>query len=227
MPKTEPAEKPKFNKFTWHKEIRRAQLPRIPYLIAMTFFDYADEDGQNAWPGNKLIAEENGIAERSVKRGAEMLRNSGWVFRTRRSNHAHTRTFADAYRLTYPKDHPKYFPVDRPEEGDVDNSEPGDKAMSPDNEEEGLDRVTNPNNRVTNGADRVTKLCPPNKSLHHILSPLPLNDADEERVSTVQPVVRTRGATAPASTSPNIHNPAAEAAEEFETWTDNIGNPGW
>jgi hypothetical protein len=90
------------HKFDWHRAIARSGLPQITKLIAYALWDFSDQNGTNAHPGNPLLAEITGFSVVTVKRHMGALRDAEWITRVSRSNSHPDRKWADVYNLTIP-----------------------------------------------------------------------------------------------------------------------------
>jgi hypothetical protein len=91
------------HKFDWHRAIARSGLPQITKLIAYALWDFSDQNGTNAHPGNPLLAEITGFSVVTVKRHMGALRAAQWITRVTRSNSHPDRKWADVYNLTIPE----------------------------------------------------------------------------------------------------------------------------
>ncbi|MET4093877.1 hypothetical protein [Arthrobacter sp. UYCu712] len=90
------------HKFDWHRAIARCGLPQITKLIAYALWDFTDQNGTNAHPGNPLLAEITGFSMVTVKRHMATLRAEQWITRVTASNSHPDRKWADVYNLTMP-----------------------------------------------------------------------------------------------------------------------------
>lgn len=86
------------SKFRWHEALLRAALPDKAKLVALKLWDYTNADGRNAYPGNRRLADDLGISERTVIRSLTLLREQGWIVRTSTANRSGSRTLSDVVR---------------------------------------------------------------------------------------------------------------------------------
>lgn len=105
------------HKFDWHRAIARSGLPQITKLIAYALWDFSDQNGTNAHPGNPLLAEITGFSVVTVKRHMGALRAAQWITRVTRSNAHPDRKWADVYNLTIPEPGISQETPDRAEPG--------------------------------------------------------------------------------------------------------------
>lgn len=89
-------------KFEWHKAVSAAELPDITKLLAFAVWDFTDQHGGNAHPGNELLAQTTGRSIVTIKRHLSTLRENGWLVRVEESNSRGNRRFADVYQLAIP-----------------------------------------------------------------------------------------------------------------------------
>lgn len=121
-------------KFEWHSAVSAAPLPDITKLIAFALWDFTNQDGGNAHPGNEQLARITGRSVVTIKRHLASLRKSGWLQRVEESNARGNRRFADVYQLAIPE-------------------QPGISQEIPDTDP---DRVSPEPDRVSPEADRVS-----------------------------------------------------------------------
>jgi hypothetical protein len=74
----------KFDKFAYHKSLRGAVLSAPEYRVLSTLWDYADADGTNARPGHERLAEDCGMAVKTVGTHVASLLTKGWLREDRR-----------------------------------------------------------------------------------------------------------------------------------------------
>lgn len=90
------------NKFTFFKEVvKDASLTESARLVAIAIANYSDAQGLNSRPGNKKLAEELGMNERTVIRATQMLVSKGWIVRAYKGD---GRGNASVYHLNLPVD---------------------------------------------------------------------------------------------------------------------------
>jgi hypothetical protein len=89
----------KFSKLQWMKSTRGADLTHAEYRVLMTMFTYADENGRNARPGVRRIADDCGVQERSVHRLLLRLREKRWLIVTERGGNKVGKGKATVYAL--------------------------------------------------------------------------------------------------------------------------------
>lgn len=86
-------------KFRWHQGITRSDLPPTTKLVAYALWEYTNQFGQNAHPGNSRLAIDTSTSVPTIKRHLKILRDGHWIVRTVRSTYAPDRTWADVYAL--------------------------------------------------------------------------------------------------------------------------------
>lgn len=89
-------------KFAWLKAVMVADLDDKAKLLAVQIFNYSDGKGFNAHPGYERLSQDLKISPATVKRNLKVLREGGWIVKTRSSNATGTRKFADTYALGLP-----------------------------------------------------------------------------------------------------------------------------
>lgn len=87
------------DRFEWERLVRRVKMHPTTKLVALTLASYGNRNGTNAHPGNRLLAADCCIHERSVERHLEWLRDHGLIFRTFRGSAAGRQKLADTYQL--------------------------------------------------------------------------------------------------------------------------------
>lgn len=90
------------SKFRWHEALTRAKLPDKAKLVGLTLWNYTSAEGRNAFPGNRRLANDLGISERTVIRSLALLREHGWITRTSTANRSGPRSLSDVYALAFP-----------------------------------------------------------------------------------------------------------------------------
>jgi hypothetical protein len=74
------------------------RIPPAPKLVLISIANCADKNGDNAFPGQRSIAEDASMCERSVRAHIAWLEGKGFLARIRRSRRDGTRT-SDRYVL--------------------------------------------------------------------------------------------------------------------------------
>jgi hypothetical protein len=78
------------------------KLTTAQKIIGLCLARYADwATGEHSHPGNKLIAEECGMTERTVERNTPALLDQGWLIQTYRGQGRNS-SYANEYRLSLP-----------------------------------------------------------------------------------------------------------------------------
>ncbi|UMB71768.1 helix-turn-helix domain-containing protein [Mycobacterium paraterrae] len=92
-----------FSKLLWHKELRGCDMKPSAYRVLMTVFDYTDENGQGAYPGNDRLAADTCLSLSTVKDALKDLVAEGWLRRECRGGRSGSGAhWAAEYALTTP-----------------------------------------------------------------------------------------------------------------------------
>lgn len=86
-------------KFAWLKALMVAEMPDKAKLVGVQIFNYSDGNGFNAHPGYDRLSQDLGFSTATVKRNLRVLRDEGWIVKTKSSNATGRRRFADTYAL--------------------------------------------------------------------------------------------------------------------------------
>lgn len=88
-------------KFSWLKALMVSPLPDKAKLIGVQIFNYTDAKGFGAHPGYQRLSNDLGFSPATVKRYLRELRDAGWIVKTKSSNAAGMRKYADTYALGF------------------------------------------------------------------------------------------------------------------------------
>lgn len=86
-------------KFAWLKALMVAEMPDKAKLVGVQIFNYSDGNGFNSHPGYERLSNDLGFSQATVKRNLKVLREEGWIVKTKSSNATGIRRFADTYAL--------------------------------------------------------------------------------------------------------------------------------
>lgn len=103
-------------------------------LVLIALADHAGDDGTNAWPSQKTMAEYAGASDRTVRRKLEELEEDGWIRRGDQTIVAHLRGDRRpvVWDLGYAPQRPAADDIDDTEEAGEDPSDEGhDRTESP------------------------------------------------------------------------------------------------
>ena len=96
------------DRFTWERQLRAsADVTGTRLLVLLMLATWMDADGQNARPGQALLAEATGLADRTVRAHLASAVEDGWLVLERRGHRAGTVAVASCYRATVPNRHPR------------------------------------------------------------------------------------------------------------------------
>lgn len=73
-----------FSKLNYLKSLRGKQISAPQYRVLVEVFNYTDEYGHDAYPGQKRLAEDTGMSARSVRDHLTWLVNNGYLIKVRR-----------------------------------------------------------------------------------------------------------------------------------------------
>lgn len=90
------------DKFHWHKAFGKSDVPSHIRPIGYIIWDYTNERGEQAFPGNEIIAQSTGLNKKTVERGLTFLRDAGWLFRVSTGSNSGRKAMNSVYRLSYP-----------------------------------------------------------------------------------------------------------------------------
>lgn len=90
------------DKFNWHKAFGKSDVPSHIRPIGYIIWDYTNERGEQAFPGNEIIAQSTGLNKKTVERGLTFLREAGWLFRVSKGSNSGRKAMNSVYRLSYP-----------------------------------------------------------------------------------------------------------------------------
>lgn len=122
--------------YTWRRVIRRARLGSSVTLVASILADFANPDGTRIRPGNERLVAATELADKTVRRALERLREAGLIERVFSGSKSGRKGLADEYRLTIPGDLTDRVPMLAPDETPgtpvtVTGGNPVDKPESP------------------------------------------------------------------------------------------------
>lgn len=89
---------------TWRTIVARCLLGSTVKLVAYTLANYASSNGADVRPGEKLLAKDTELGERTVRDALARLREVGLIHRTFEASTTGLRNMADEHRLTFPED---------------------------------------------------------------------------------------------------------------------------
>lgn len=90
------------DQFHWHKAFGKSDVPSHIRPIGYIIWDYTNERGEQAFPGNEIIAQSTGLNKKTVERGLTFLREAGWLFRVSKGSNSGRKAMNSVYRLSYP-----------------------------------------------------------------------------------------------------------------------------
>lgn len=91
-------------KYAYQKALHGVKMHPNYYRILITLLDYADEYGNNAFPGLTRLAADACISVRTAQRAIEWCRTNGWVHQLKPGGRSGDGThWAAAYSLTLPQ----------------------------------------------------------------------------------------------------------------------------
>lgn len=92
------------DRFEWERQVLKTPLPPLTKLVALALATYGNKAGKNAHPGNKVLATDLGLSDRTVERHLATLRDVGLVNRVFRGSAAGRQRLADVYELVVADD---------------------------------------------------------------------------------------------------------------------------
>lgn len=90
-------------RYKWESVMRRLALPSPTKLVAAYCAQYGDLDGNEIRPGEKRLALETCLGERTVREAFATLREIGLLVRVRSGSKMGRRRLADEYKLAIPE----------------------------------------------------------------------------------------------------------------------------
>lgn len=109
-------------RFDWERIFRRLIVPpnfRSAKIVGLTMATYANADGTNMHPGEKLLMAQCGLSERTVRDSLKYLREMGLIHRYARGSSTGRPNYADKYQLCAPEAWAEILPL-LPEPGKAD-----------------------------------------------------------------------------------------------------------
>lgn len=112
----------RFNKLSYLQLLRGAALTHSQYRVLVTILTYASEDGTNAHPGYRRIAEECRMSNGTVSKAIKQLKAAGWLRETSRGTRGEGGRDAAVFALRipahltvrkFPESNAKQFPESR------------------------------------------------------------------------------------------------------------------
>lgn len=92
------------DRFAWERQVLKTPLPPMTKLVALALATYGNKAGRNAHPGNKVLANDLGLSDRTVERHLGVLRDVGLINRVFRGSAAGRQRLADVYELVVADD---------------------------------------------------------------------------------------------------------------------------
>jgi len=91
----------RFSKLTSLKALRGHEISNGAYRVLLAIFNYTDEAGENAHPGEQRLAADTGLSPRSVRNYLKSLTKDGYLVKGPRGhgNGGQGRGFATVYAL--------------------------------------------------------------------------------------------------------------------------------
>ncbi len=71
-------------KLKYLKDLRGHKMPNGAYRVLVAVFNYTDAEGENAHPGEARLADDTGMAERTVRDHLKWLTDRGYLIKVRR-----------------------------------------------------------------------------------------------------------------------------------------------
>jgi hypothetical protein len=75
-----------FSKLNWLKRTNGHKFKPAEFRVLIAIYNHTDGQGQRAFPGLKLLAEETGHSKSTVSEAVTALRNAGWITETSRGS---------------------------------------------------------------------------------------------------------------------------------------------
>ena len=73
-----------FSKLTYLKELHGVEMKATTFRVLVTVFDYTNEHGRRAFPGNERLARDCCLSVSTVKRALRQLEADCWIQRVQR-----------------------------------------------------------------------------------------------------------------------------------------------
>jgi hypothetical protein len=74
----------KFSKFEYLKNLSGAKMRGSEFRVLIMLLNYANKDGNEAWPGVAKLAEDSDLSERQVRRCLTALHDARWIREVKR-----------------------------------------------------------------------------------------------------------------------------------------------
>jgi hypothetical protein len=91
-----------FSKLTYLKDLRGQKMSAPAYRVLLAVFNYTNESGENAHPGEKRLAEDTGLSQRSVRDYLKWLTENGYLIKGKRGHGSGGQGIATVYALDLP-----------------------------------------------------------------------------------------------------------------------------
>lgn len=72
----------RFNKLSYLQLLSGAALTHAEYRVLVTLLTYTDDDGTNAHPGYRRLADECRMSNGTVSKAIKQLKKSGWLWQS-------------------------------------------------------------------------------------------------------------------------------------------------
>lgn len=112
----------RFNKLKYLQQLRHAALTHAEYRVLVTLLTYSRDDGTNAHPGYRRLAEECQMSNGTVSKAVKKLKSAGWLWETSRGTKGEGGRNAAVFELRvpaylsvakFPESNAKQFPESR------------------------------------------------------------------------------------------------------------------
>ena len=97
----EPGQPKPLRRFDWERYIRRAGLPPLTKLVALTMATYGNTDGKQIHPGDENLAADCGIQKRALMNHRHALEELGFLIRVADAKPGRNGRAAE-FRLSWP-----------------------------------------------------------------------------------------------------------------------------
>jgi hypothetical protein len=97
-----------FSKLTYLKNLRGHQMSSGAYRVLVALFNYTDASGRHAYPGERRLADDTAIKERTVRAHLKWLTDNGYLIKGARGHGGGGRGhgIATVYAVALPAEHP-------------------------------------------------------------------------------------------------------------------------
>jgi hypothetical protein len=75
-----------FSKLTYLKSLRGHKMSPRAYRVLVEVFNYTDESGRHAYPGERRLAEDTGMSQRTVRDHLKWLAHNGYLIKGARGH---------------------------------------------------------------------------------------------------------------------------------------------